>query len=341
VDADLDVVGIGNALVDVLVETAPAVVEACGLRKGSMTLMPLADAERIHARVGDGMQRSGGSAANTIAGLASMGSSTGFVGVVADDTLGETFVNDLRSLGVVAGVARRSGGTGRCLILVTPDAERTMCTSLGVAAELGPAEIDGALLSRARVTYLEGYLFDLPPAKEAFRLAIVVAHGAGRRVAMSLSDPWCVARHRDDFARLVAGELDLLFANEAEVRMLADVADDASLDDVCGQLRRPGLTVTVTLGADGALVFEGDGPIARVPAEPVPHVVDTTGAGDLYAAGFLHGWTHGAELERCARLGCVAAAEVISHVGARPEADLSELARQVLDGAPGRFTGKL
>jgi sugar/nucleoside kinase (ribokinase family) len=327
-DADLAVVGIGNALVDVLVETEAEVIAEVGVPKGSMALMSLVEAERIHTRVGDGLERSGGSAANTMAGLASLGCSTGFIGKISDDRLGKVFAHDIGSLGVAFGSGRSGGaGTGRCLILVTPDADRTMCTSLGAAAELEADDVDVALVERAAVTYLEGYLFDLPPAKDAFRLAIDVAHRAGRRAAMSLSDPFCVERHHDDFAALVASELDLLFANSDEVCQLTGISD---VDEACARLRRPGLTVTVTLGAAGALAFAGDGPLVRVPAAPVDRVVDTTGAGDLYAAGFLCGWTRGLDLERCAELGAIAAAEIISHLGARPEVDLAELAGPAL-----------
>ncbi|HWW52726.1 MAG TPA: adenosine kinase [Acidimicrobiales bacterium] len=327
-EPDLAVVGIGNALVDVLVETEPEVIEACGVPKGSMMLMALDEAERIHDQVGPGIERSGGSAANTAAGLAALGAPAAFIGRVADDRLGKIFGHDIGSLGVVFGGTRSVGsGTGRCLILVTPDADRTMCTSLGVAAELDSDDIDESLVERAAVTYLEGYLFDLPPAKEAFRRAISVAHRAGRRVAMSLSDPFCVTRHRNDFAALVDSELDLLFANADEVCELTGVDD---VEEACGRLRRPGLTVTVTRGALGAVTFAGDGPVVQVPAVAVDRVVDTTGAGDLYAAGYLFGWTRSLSPERCARLGAIAAAEIISHLGARPEADLAALAAPTL-----------
>jgi sugar/nucleoside kinase (ribokinase family) len=326
---ELDVVGIGNALVDVLVETDPAVVQDCGLVKGSMQLMALEEAERIHGAVGPGAELSGGSAANTVAGLSLLGARAGFIGRVASDRLGETFARGLRAIGVSLGsrgmVPAAAGvGTGRCLILVTPDADRTMCTSLGVAADLDPADIDETLVVAASVTYLEGYLFDLPPAKAAFRHASTVAHHAGRKVAMSLSDPFCVERHRADFRDLVDRELDLLFANREEICSLTEEED---VDTACQRLRRPGLTMAVTLGAMGALVCDGDdGPPVRVPAAPVERVVDTTGAGDLYAAGFLWGYTRAYGLDRCARVGGIAAAEIISHVGARPQADPAALA---------------
>jgi sugar/nucleoside kinase (ribokinase family) len=328
----LDVVGIGNALVDILVETEPAIIQSCGLVKGSMMLMSLEEAERIHAMAGAGIERCGGSAANTMAGLASLGARAGFIGRVASDRLGNAFTADIQSLGVRVGsprpVAAASGvGTGRCLILVTPDADRTMCTSLGVAADLDGGDIDPELVGGALVTYLEGYLFDQGPAKQAFRRAIAVAHGAGRKVAMSLSDSFCVERHGDDFRDLVSSELDLLFSNEEEICSLAGIDD---VEAACRRFRRAGLTTTVTLGAAGALVWAGDdpGPL-RVPAATVAHVVDTTGAGDLYAAGFLCGYTRGLDLGRCSQLGAIGAAEVISHFGARPEANLAVLAAGV------------
>lgn len=327
---DLDVVGIGNALVDVLVTADPALIAACGLTKGSMTLMDSRSADAIAARVGPGQERSGGSAANTVAGLASLGATTGFVGVVAEDDLGRSFEDDLRAMGVVVAVARRpagSGRTGRSLILVTPDADRTMCTSLGVAGQMGPDDLDAGLLQRARMTYLEGYLFDEPAAKDAFRQAIKIAHDAGREVAMSLSDPFCVQRHRHDFAELVAGQVDLLFANEAEI---CELAGTGGVEAACGLLRRPGLTITVTLGARGALVSHGSAPLTRVRAAEVHHVVDTTGAGDLYAAGYLYGRARGLDAALCAQLGVATAGEIIAHIGARPVADLAALVRPLL-----------
>jgi sugar/nucleoside kinase (ribokinase family) len=320
-----EVCGVGSALVDVLVETTPDVVESCGLVKGSMQLMDLAAANRVHAQVPGGRERSGGSVANTIAGMAALGATAGFIGRVADDRLGEVFATDLKTLGVAFGDRRVAGddGTGRCLILVTPDADRTMCTTLGVAAQLGPDDLDLDLIHRSAVTYLEGYLWDEPLAKDAFRLAISAAHEAGQRVAMSMSDPFCVDRHRPEFARLVAEDLDILFGNDDELCSLMEVDD---LEEACRRVRRPGLLVTVTRGARGAWAFDGcDGPIVDVPVHGEPVVVDTTGAGDLYAAGFLHGLTRGRSLEACTRAGNVVAAEVISHVGARPEADLVAL----------------
>jgi len=332
-DDVLDVCGVGSALVDILVEATPDVVDAAGLIKGSMQLMDLEGAEQVHARVPGGLQRSGGSAANTIAGLASMGARTGFVGRVADDRFGRVFTDDLRGLGVAFGsgdpAPASTWATGRCLILVTPDADRTMCTTLGVAAHLGPDDVDHGLVSRAAVTYLEGYLWDEPVAKDALRTAIKTAHAAGNQVALSLSDPFCVDRHRADWLELIAGDVDILFGNEAELCSLAEVED---LEQACRGVRRPDLLVTVTRGALGAWAFAGDGPIVDVAAHRPTQVLDTTGAGDLYAAGFLFGLVRDRDLGDCVRLGGIAAAEVISHVGARPEADLADLAAPLLAG---------
>jgi sugar/nucleoside kinase (ribokinase family) len=325
---ELDVCGIGSALVDVLVEASLEQVTDCGLVKGSMQLMDLADADAVHARVPGGIERSGGSVANTAAGLASLGARAGFIGKVADDRFGTVFASDLASLGVSFGRATGPGATGRCLILITPDADRTMCTTLGAAATLGPDDLDEELIARSRITYLEGYLWDEPLAKDAFRRAIGVAHEAGGRVAMSMSDPFCVDRHRAEFAELATGHLDILLGNDTELCSLMQVDD---LTEACRRVRRPGLLVSVTRGPRGAWVFEGvDGPIVSVPVQGSPQVVDTTGAGDLFAAGFLFALSRGTDLEGCGRLGNLTAAEVIAHVGARPEIDLALLAGAVL-----------
>jgi sugar/nucleoside kinase (ribokinase family) len=324
---DLDVCGIGSALVDVLVDASVEQVLACGLIKGSMQLMDLESAEAVHARVPGGVEQSGGSVANTAAGLASLGARAGFIGKVADDRLGDVFAADLAQLGVEFGRATGAGATGRCLILITPDADRTMCTTLGVAATLGPGDLDDDLIQRSAITYLEGYLWDEPQAKDAFRRAITVAHEAGQRVAMSMSDPFCVDRHRAEFADLVGDYLDVIFGNDAELCSLMEVDD---LAEACRRVRRPGLLVSVTRGPLGAWAFQGsDGPIVEVPVEGSPRVVDTTGAGDLFAAGFLFGLCRGSELDACARLGNLTAAEVIGHVGARPRGDLAPLAAVV------------
>jgi sugar/nucleoside kinase (ribokinase family) len=329
----VDVCGIGSALVDVLVEVSPEQLAACDLIKGSMQLMDLAASEAVHAHVPGGVERSGGSCANTIAGAAALGGSVGFIGRVADDRFGHVFTADMSALGVRFDrdvSAATEGATGRCLVLVTPDADRTMCTTLGVAAHLGADHLNTELIRQAEVTYLEGYLWDEPVAIEALRKAVTVAHDAGRRAALTLSDSFCVDRHRDEWRQLIADDLDLVFGNEAE---LCSLAETSSLDDACKQLRRDGLIVTVTRGADGAIAFDGHGAIVSAPASPVDRVVDTTGAGDLYAAGFLYALARGRDLETCIRVGGVAAAEVIAHVGARPEADLVALAAPILGEA--------
>ena len=320
----MDVCGIGSALVDILVEATPAQVTDAGLIKGSMQLMELDASARIHAAVPGGIERSGGSCANTIAGVAALGGGAGFIGRVAGDHFGQVFATDLDAVGVQFGAFGRNavGGTGRCLILVTPDGDRTMCTTLGVASHLGPDDLDGSLIEAAHITYLEGYLWDEPEAIAALRAAIEVAHVAGRRVALTLSDAFCVERHRDEWAPLIASEIDILFGNEAEVCSLTGAS---SVEDAIAAVRREGLLVTVTLGPGGALAFDGSGPVVSRPAAPVDAVVDTTGAGDLYAAGFLFGLVRDLPLAECVRLGTVCAGECISHIGARPETDLAKL----------------
>lgn len=313
---------VGSALVDILVEATEDEVAALGLAKGSMQLVDLAASQAIHARLRRATERSGGSAANTVAGLASLGATVGFIGRVASDRFGEVFTADLAALGVTFGGAALDGATGRCLVLVTPDADRTMCTTLGAASLLGRDDLDMALIEGAQITYLEGYLWDEPVAIEALRGAIAAAHGAGNRVALSLSDPFCVDRHRSEWVALISSDIDLVFGNESELCSLFEVDD---LGDACRRVARPGLTVTVTRGGAGALAFEGMGEPVTVGAEPVERVVDTTGAGDLYAAGFLYGLVRGAGLGTCARYGAIAAAEAISHIGARPEQDLTTL----------------
>ncbi|MCZ7525926.1 MAG: adenosine kinase [Acidimicrobiia bacterium] len=337
VDTDgglLDVVGIGNALVDVLSHEADELVVRQGLTRGTATMVDADRADRVYAALGPAVEVSGGSAANTIAGLASFGARVAYVGRVRDDQLGSVFAHDLRAAGVRFDVTPASEGpaTGRCLVIVTPDAQRTMCTYLGASAHLGPGDVDDALVARAQVTYLEGYLWDQPEAKEAIRSAARVARSAGRRVALTLSDPFCVDRHRHEFLGLVEGEVDVLFANEVEIRSLYEVDTfDAALQRV-----RHHCEIAALTRSEHGSVIVADDEVHVVDARPVAHVLDTTGAGDLYAAGFLHGLTRGLGLDVCGRLGAIAAAEVISHLGARPETSLAELAAPVLGGAPGR-----
>lgn len=324
-----DVIGIGNALVDVLSHEADAFLDGHGLVKGSMTLIDSDRAHLLYDEMGPATEISGGSAANTMVGIASFGGVAHFVGRVRDDQLGDVFAHDIRAAGVGFETAPATDGpsTGRCLILVTPDAERTLNTYLGAATEIGPADVTADAIAGAQVTYLEGYLFDQPSAKEAFRHAASLAHEADRRVALTLSDGFCVERHRDDFLALVTDEVDILFANENEICTLYGVDEfDAALQNVLHHCE----VAALTRSAKGSVIVSGDD-VHVIDAHPVSGgVVDTTGAGDLYAAGFLYGFTHGYDLGRCGRLGALAAAEVISHLGARPEASLADLAATLL-----------
>jgi sugar/nucleoside kinase (ribokinase family) len=325
----LDVVGLGNALVDVLSHEDDRFLAEHDLVKGAMALVDADQAARLYAAMGPGTEISGGSAANTMVGIASFGGRAAFIGRVADDQLGAVFAHDIRAAGVRFENAPAGDGapTGRCLILVTPDAERTLNTFLGAAAEFGPEDVDPGLLQAAQVTYLEGYLWDQPRAKEAFRHAARLAHEAGRRVALTLSDGFCVDRHRADFLALVEDEVDILFANEQEICSLYEVD---SFDDALQRVNHHCEIAALTRSAKGSIVLSGD-EVHVIDAVAVPTgVVDTTGAGDLYAAGFLYGFTHGYDLGTSGRLGALAAAEVIGHLGARPQRSLAELAAGLL-----------
>jgi sugar/nucleoside kinase (ribokinase family) len=330
----LDVLAVGNALVDVLSHESDEFVREHALERGAMTLVDAERAEALYAAMGPATEVSGGTAANTAAGLASFGASVGFVGRVRDDQLGEVFAHDIRASGVEfdTAPARDGAPTGRCLIVVTPDAQRTMSTFLGAASQLGPEDIDADAVGGATITYLEGYLFDQPEAKDAFREAARLAHDAGNRVALTLSDSFCVDRHRADFLDLVEHGVDVLFANEDEICALYEVDEfDAALPHVRGHCE----IAALTRSEKGSVVVTGEA-VHVVGIHPVAEVVDTTGAGDQYAAGFLHGLTDGKDLETCGRLGALAAAEVISHLGARPETSLADLARAVLGKAAKR-----
>ena len=325
----LDVVALGNALVDVLAHAPDAFLAEHDLVKGSMALTDAATATRLYAAMGPGVEVSGGSAANTMVGVASFGGRAAFLGRVADDQLGTVFAHDIQAAGVdfVNPPSDSGSPTGRCLILVTPDSERTMNTFLGAAAEFGPENVDAALVETAQVTYLEGYLWDQPEAKEAFRHAARLAHAAGRRVALTLSDGFCVDRHRADFLRLVEDDVDILIANEQEICALYEVAE---FDHALQRVNHHCEVAALTRSAKGAVIVSGD-EVHVIDAVPVPTgVVDTTGAGDLFAAGFLFGFTHGYDLGTSGRLGALAAAEVISHLGARPETLLADLAADLL-----------
>ena len=322
-DRAADVVGIGNAIVDVLSQADDALLEAQGLPKGAMTLIDGPRAEALYGAMGPAREISGGSAANTMAGLASLGGQAAFIGKVRNDQLGGIFGHDIRAAGVAFDTPAATEGapTARCLIFVTPDAQRTMGTFLGASVGLGPEDIDAETVAGAKVTYLEGYLWDPPRAKEAFVKAAEVAHEAGRKVALTLSDPFCVDRHRDEFRDLVDGHIDLLFANEQEINSLYKVG---GFDEALAALRGRCELAVLTRSEQGAVVLQGDH-IESVSADAIDHLVDTTGAGDLFASGFLFGFVRGRPVRDCARLGALAAAEVISHFGARPERPLAEL----------------
>src|SRR5499427_7764496 len=326
-NARFDVLGIGNAIVDIIGRAQEDFLLRQGMQKGAMALIDEQRAQSIYAAMGPAIEISGGSAANTIVGVASFGASTAFIGKVKDDELGRTFAHDIRAVGVAFEPPTESAGpsTGRCYILVTPDGERTMNTYLGAAQELGPDDIDAETVAASAITYLEGYLWDPKNAKDAFLKAAAVAHGAGRLVALTLSDAFCVDRWRDEFLGLLRdGTVDLLFANEAELRSLYQTAD---FDTALAALRRDARLAVVTRSEKGCVVVARDQVLA-VPAAAVERVVDTTGAGDLFAAGFLYGVAQGAGHERAASLGALAAAEVIQHLGARPQTSLKALAQE-------------
>lgn len=322
--ATYDVLGVGNAIVDILSQADDSFLADQGMEKGAMTLVDEARAHAIYDAMGAAVEASGGSAANTIAGVASFGGKAAFIGRVRDDEFGRIFAHDLRSLGAAYSTSAATGGpaTARCLILVTPDAQRTMNTHLGACVELTEADIDPALVAAAQVTYLEGYLFDPPQAKDAFRKAARLAREAGRKVALTLSDSFCVHRYHDEFLELIRDHIDILFANEAEMEALypgASLAEAAAL--LAGQVE----IAAITRSEKGSLLVSGDARV-EVAAQPIDRLVDTTGAGDLYAAGVLYGLSQGKPLAECGRLGSIAAAEVISHYGARPETSLAALA---------------
>jgi sugar/nucleoside kinase (ribokinase family) len=328
-DSEIDVVGIGNALVDVLSQASDDFLRAHGLTKGAMHLIDEARARQLYDSMGPGTEMSGGSAANTVVGVASFGGKAQYVGKVRDDQLGDVFRHDLRATGVAYTVPAAAEGppTGRCLILVTPDAQRTLNTFLGVSVELGPEDVDADVIGRGRILYLEGYLFDPPRAQEAFRTAAGRAHAAGRYVALTLSDPFCVDRHRAAFRELVERHVDILLANESEICSLYQVKEfDSALQAVRGHCA----IAALTRSEKGSVIVAGND-VHVIDAHPITKVVDTTGAGDLYAAGFLLGLSRGLPLPVCGRLGSMAAAEVISHVGARPQTPLARLGAGLLE----------
>jgi adenosine kinase len=326
-DAKYDVLGIGNAIFDVLVQADEAFLAKHAMTKGGMALIDEARAAAIYRDMGPATEMSGGSAANTIVGLASLGARAAYVGKVKDDQIGRMYSHDIRAAGVAFDTAAAADGpaTGCSYILVTPDGERTMNTYLGAAQNLTAADIDPAQIAAARIIYLEGYLWDPKDAKDAFVKAATIAHDAGREVALTLSDSFCVDRYRDEFLELMrGGTVDLVFANEAELHSLYQTSD---FDGALKQLREDATLGIVTRSDKGCVVVSNDGVIA-VPAHPIETLVDTTGAGDLFAAGFLFGLVRKSGYEMAGKLGGLAAAEVIQHIGARPQVSLKELAAQ-------------
>jgi sugar/nucleoside kinase (ribokinase family) len=324
-DKSLDVLCIGNAIVDVIAAADDDFLAREGLDKGSMRLIDAEEATRLYSRMGPGREISGGSAGNTAAGVAMLGGSAGFIGQVADDQLGEVYRHDVSSIGVEFTTPARpqsEAPTARSLVLVTPDAQRTMNTFLGAAQNLSSEALDEGQLRRAKILYLEGYLWDPEVPRAAMERAMDIVGDAGGSIAFTLSDSFCVERHRDSFNALIdSGRLDILFANEAEIISLTGKADfDSAVEAAAARVK----LLVVTRGEQGAVAVEG-GDQAEVPAEPVDRIVDTTGAGDLFAAGFLAGRAQGRSNTESLRMGAIAAAEVISHYGARPEADLKAL----------------
>jgi sugar/nucleoside kinase (ribokinase family) len=320
-----DVLTIGNAIVDVIAQVDEAFVSREQLVKGSMNLIDEARAEHLYAVMGPALEISGGSAGNTAAGVASFGGRAAYFGKVKNDKLGASYRNDMRGIGVSFETppAHEGPATARSFILVTPDAERTMNTYLGACVNLSAADVDAAVVATSAVTYMEGYLWDKPEAKEAFRLASKIARAAGKLTSITLSDSFCVERHRDSFLDLIRNHIDIVFANEAEIKALYQTQN---FEDAVTAIRKDCPMAALTRSEKGSLVVRGAESV-EVAAIPVAKVIDVTGAGDLYAAGFLYGYTNGINLQRCASLGSLAAAEVISHTGARPETNLAALAK--------------
>jgi sugar/nucleoside kinase (ribokinase family) len=318
-----DVVAIGNALVDVIADVDDGFLAAQGLERGAMTLIDADRAEQLYAAMPPAIEASGGSAGNTISSIAQLGGRAAYIGKVADDDLGRVFRHDMTASGVSYTVPPSTAGspTGRCLIVVTPDAQRTMSTYLGAGVDLGPDDVDADLIGSAQVVFLEGYLWDPPGAKQAFLKAARASHAAGRNVSLTLSDSFCVDRYREEFLELVENEIDILFANEAEITSLYQVA---SFDEALQRVRGHCEVAALTRSEKGSVIVAGDD-VHIIDAAPVDRVVDTTGAGDLYAGGFLYAYTQGMDLARCGRIAAICAAEVISHIGPRAEADLKTL----------------
>ena len=325
-DAKYDVVGIGNAIVDVICRCDDAFLAEHGAPKGHMRLIEADELDRIYGAMGPAVEISGGSAANTMTGLAALGGQAAFIGKIGRDQFGSVFAHDIKAAGVAFDTPPADSDipTARSLILVTPDGERTMNTFLGVSPQLDGGEIDADMIGAGKVTYLEGYLFDRPEAQAAFRQAAGIAKAAGRQVSLTLSDGFCVDRHREAFRDLIASDIDILFANESEITSLYQTS---SFDEAAKQAGVDANLAVLTRSEKGSVVIAKDD-MVQVQAFPVERVVDTTGAGDLFAAGFLFGQTKGMPHETSAKLGAMAAAEIISHVGARPEANLAQMAKE-------------
>ena len=327
-NARFDVTAIGNAIVDVLARADDALLTKHNLAKGAMSLIDTETAERLYGIMGPGTERSGGSAGNTAAVIAGLGGRVAYIGKVANDQLGEVFTHDIRAIGVTYDTTPLKGGlpTARCLIFVTPDAQRTMQTYLGATTQLGPEDVNMDYITSSKVVYLEGYLWDQPRAKTAMREAAIRAHDAGVKVSLTLSDAFCVARFRDEFLDLAEKHVDILFANESEILSLYQVQ---RFDDALQHVRHHCEIAALTRSEKGSVILSGD-EVHVIDAEKGVKVVDTTGAGDAYAGGFLYGYTQGYDLATCGRLGGVMAAEVISHMGPRPEADIKKLASSIV-----------
>lgn len=321
----LDVVGIGNAIVDIISYVEDDFLKDNGIEKGVMTLIDSPESKVLYGKLGAGTEISGGSAANTIVALASMGGKSGFIGKVADDQLGTVFAHDLRSTGVKYNTdpmeLYEGVPTSHCLVMMSSDAQRTMCTTLGASNHIDNLDVDAELIKKADVTYLEGYLFDREEAKNAFRLAADIAHANGKLIALTLSDPFCVDRHRDEFSELVKNHVDILFANEAEIKSLYKTENFIDATQHCK-------VAAITRSEKGSVIISSEGTIDIAAETNNGKIVDSTGAGDLYAAGFLYGYTRGKSLAECGKIASIMAGEIISHVGARPQRELVELLKE-------------
>ena len=327
-DKRFDVTAVGNAIVDVLAEADDHFLASHNLPKGAMNLIDADMAERLYGLMGPGIESSGGSAGNTVAGIAALGGRAAYIGKVAQDQLGQVFTHDIRAIGVTYDTPQLQGGlpTARCLIFVTPDAQRTMQTFLGATTQLGPEDVNMDYITSSKVLYLEGYLWDQPRAKQAMRDAAVAAQKAGVKTSFTLSDSFCVGRYRDEFIELVNNHIDILFANEHEILSLYQVDN---FDDALQHVRGHCEIAALTRSEKGSVIVRGN-EVHVIDAEKGVKVVDTTGAGDAYAAGFLYAYTHGHDLATCGKLGGVMASKVISHYGARPQGDLKALAAKIL-----------